>query len=616
MKVLDRVNSPEDVKKLTPAELNELCADIRGFLVENVSKTGGHLAANLGIVELTVAIHSVFDTSTDRLVFDVGHQSYVHKILTGRKGRFATLRQYGGIAGFPKPSESVHDAFIAGHASNSISAALGMARARTLKGEEHSVIALIGDGALSGGLSYEAMSDAGDCGERLVIILNDNGISIGRSVGGVSRHLASFRVKPGYLGFKRWYRNITKKSRFGRKLYAFTHKIKTRLKNAILHCSIFEDMGLQYLGPVDGHDVDKLIDILSWAKEQERPTIVHVKTKKGKGYEPSERDPDAFHGVSGFDPETGEVNVGGESFSSVFGRKMVELAAKNDSVIAVTAAMTSGTGLADFAKRFPDRFIDVGIAEGHAVTMSAGAAKGGLVPVFAVYSTFLQRGYDMLIHDAAISGEHVVFAVDRAGLVGADGETHHGVFDAAYLTGIPGMSVLCPASFRELEDMLEFAVERVKGPVAVRYPRGGEGIYKDGGVKPSKLLREGSDFTIITYGVSVNTAIETAAELDKRGVSVEVLKLDFISPIDMKSVLASAEKTGRVLVLEEIMDKGCIGERIAAELAQSGTAVKSFLLKNLGDGFVAHGSTELLRKERGIDAQGVVEAVIGELGHE
>ena len=616
MSILDRVNSPADLKELNNDELTVLCDDIRKFLIHSVSKTGGHFAANMGVVELTVAIHSVFDTTEDRLVFDVGHQSYVHKILTGRKDEFSTLRKFGGIAGFPKPNESVHDAFIAGHASNSISAALGMARARTLCGKDHNVIALIGDGALTGGLSYEALSDAGCSGEPLIVILNDNGMSINRSVGGVSNHLAHTRIQPGYLSLKRAYRNITQKSSFGKKVYSFTHRVKTALKNAILHCSLFEEMGFQYLGPVDGHDMDKLIDILQWAKEQKGPTLVHVKTVKGKGYGPSEADPDAYHGISGFDPETGAVNKSSEQFSDVFGRKLCELAEKNDRIVAVTAAMTSGTGLSEYSERFSDRFGDIGIAEGHAATMCAGAASGGLIPVFAVYSTFLQRSYDMLLHDVAISGQHVVFAVDRAGLVGADGETHHGVFDVSYLTSVPGMTVLAPASFNELEDMLEFAVDSIKGPVAVRYPRGGEGYYKYGGIKPSKIIREGFDFTIVTYGTSVNTALAASAELEQYGFDIEVLKLDFISPIDMKAVKASAEKTGRLLILEETVASGCIGEKIASELMQSNFSLQTLILKNLGNKFISHGTVSELRRQAGIDADSVVKAIMGVLLHE
>lgn len=616
MKILDRVNSPADLKELNNDELTTLCGEIREFLIKNVSKTGGHLSSNLGVVELTLAIHSVFDTSKDRLVFDVGHQSYVHKILTGRKDEFSTLRTYGGVSGFPKPTESVHDAFIAGHASNSISAALGMARARTLCGDDYNVIALIGDGALSGGLSYEALSDAGCSGEPLTVILNDNGMSINRSVGGVSNHLAHTRIQPGYLSFKRFYRNITQKSAFGKKIYSFTHRVKTALKNALLHCSMFEEMGFQYLGPVDGHDIDKLIDLLQWAKEQKKPTLVHVKTVKGKGFAPAELDPDAFHGVSKFDPETGVVPETGEQFSTVFGRKMCDLAEKDKRIVAVTAAMTSGTGLSEYAERFPDRFGDVGIAEGHAATMCAGAASCGLIPVFAVYSTFLQRSYDMLIHDVAISGHHVVFAVDRAGLVGADGETHHGVFDVAYLTSVPGMTILAPASFKELEDMLQFAVNDIKGPVAVRYPRGAEGYYKEGGVKPSKVVREGFDFTIVTYGTMVNIALSAAAELEQYGFEIEVIKLDFISPIDFRAIKNSCEKTGRLLVLEEVAASGCVGEKIASGLMQSGCTVQTLILKNLGNKFITHGSASELRKQCCIDADSVVKAIMGVLLHE
>lgn len=612
MEILNRIHSPEDVNRLSPEETNALCEEIRAFLVKHVSKTGGHLASNLGVVELTVAIHRVFDTSKDRLVFDVGHQSYVHKILTGRRDGFNNLRQYGGIAGFPKPSESEHDAFIAGHASESISVALGMARARTLKGEKDSIIALIGDGSLTGGMAYEALSDAGASKEPLIVILNDNGMAIARNVGGISRHLAKLRAKRGYISFKKAYRRFVSVVPFGGALYRVTHNIKKALKGMLLHCSMFEDMGFRYLGPVDGHDVEKLTETLTWAKEFNEPVLLHVITQKGKGYLHAERDPDKYHGVSRFDPQTGSVEKSMDTnFSAVFGMKMVELAKVDRRICGITAAMVDGTGLADFAFRFPKRFFDVGIAEEHGAAMAAGMAKKGLLPVFAVYSTFLQRSYDLIMQDVAIEKNHVVFGVDRAGLVGEDGETHHGVFDVAYLCSVPGMTIMAPASYRELEEMLEFAIYNMTGPVAIRYPRGSEGAYKSGGVSSCKVCRTGKDFTIVTYGTMINTAEAAASALEKLGISVEILKLGVINPIPLKPIFRSVEKTRRIMVLEEVVSMGSIGEQIGAALTENGIFTRKVILQNLGSEFITHGSREKLRQLCGIDTETVVRVIEG-----
>ena len=463
--ILETIHSPADVKRLTEKQTELLCLELRQFLVEQVSRTGGHLASNLGAVELTVAIHRVFDTSADRLVFDVGHQCYVHKALTGRQELFSTLRQFGGLSGFPKPYESVHDAFVAGHASNSVSVALGMARARTLQKQTYNVLALIGDGALGGGLSFEGLNDAGASGEPLIVILNDNGMSIDANVGGMSRHLARMRSMPGYYEFKKKYRQVLDGSKAGHKLYELSHDVKRALKKSLLPVStVFEDMGFAYMGPVDGHDVRSLTDMLRTAREQRRPVLLHVHTVKGRGYAPAEQEPERFHGVPPFDPATGVSAPPSPSFSSVFGEELTALAASDGRICAITAAMTDGTGLSGFAAAHPERFFDVGIAEGHAVAMAAGMAKQGMLPVFAVYDSFLQRGYDMLMQDVSLDGLHVVLAVDRTGLVGADGETHHGCMD--YLSQIPGMTVLCPASFAELRHMLRTALYECTGPVA------------------------------------------------------------------------------------------------------------------------------------------------------
>lgn len=615
MSILDKINSPADVKALPDDKLPELCSELREFMVKTVSETGGHLASSLGAVELTVALHRVFDTSEDRVVFDVGHQSYAHKILTGRREAFGTLRQFGGIAGFPKPCESEHDAFIAGHASNSISAALGIARARTLAGADYNVIAVIGDGALTGGLAYEGLSDAGESGEKLIIILNDNGMSITENVGGMARYLSRERLKPSYRDFKQRYRKFMSKMPGGKGIYRFTHEVKTAVKETLLHCSLFEEMGLEYAGPVDGHDVSRVIDALEWAKTTEGPVVVHLLTTKGKGYRFAEERPDDFHGVGKFNPETGEIKDGSLSFSDVFGLELLRLAQEDERVCAVTAAMTTGTGLAGFADRYPDRFFDVGIAEGHGATMSAGLACSGMIPVFAVYSSFLQRSYDMLLHDVAISGYHVVLGVDRAGLVGADGETHHGAFDVGFLATVPGMTVFCPASFAELRSMLRRAVFGETGPVAVRYPRGGEGDYRDDAGCGAAVLREGGDITVVAYGTMINEALTAADVLAEKGISAEVIKLGCIQPLDSTAVERSLEKTHRLLVAEECAAPGCVGQRLAAHVLERGIKVGSVSLLNLGERFVPHGSVPQLRRELGIDADGITAKAAEALGN-
>ncbi len=616
MTVTDVKNQYEPLlSRLNDQEGEALCARMRQELVENVSKTGGHLASNLGAVELTVAIHRVFDTSVDRLVFDVGHQCYPHKMLTGRREKMSTLRQYGGIAGFPKPSESVHDAFIAGHASNSVAVALGMARARTMLEEDYKVIALIGDGALTGGLSYEGLSNAGECGQQILVILNDNGMSITPNVGGIADHLAKQRLKPQYLTFKKHYRRIMNANALGRAVYRVTHRIKQALKQTLLPCSMFEDMGFHYLGPVDGHNLPLLTKILRYAKELDEPVLLHVKTVKGKGYTPAEENPDSFHGVAPFDPATGKAKrEAGENFSAVFGRTLTRLAGQDRRVCAVTAAMTGGTGLERFAQTFPDRFFDVGIAEGAAVSMAAGMAKQGALPVFAVYSTFLQRSYDMLLHDVAIDNLHVVLGVDRAGLVGDDGETHHGLFDVAYLDTVPNMTVLAPASFAELEVMLNRALFHLNGPVAVRYPRGGEGAYLgSGGEEPAVILRQGSDITLVSYGTEINDVLEAAQLLEAQGVQAEVVKINQLTPLDSELVERSVRKTGVLLAAEEQCAQGCIGQRLAARLELSGILGKTVLV-NCGKGFVPHGAASMLKRDLSLDGMGICKKALEVLG--
>ena len=593
--------------KITNEQAAALCADLRRQLLDSVSRTGGHLASNLGVVELTVALHRVFDTSRDRLVFDVGHQCYAHKMLTGREEAMGTLRAFGGLSGFPKPGESVHDAFIAGHASNAVSVALGMARARTLMKEDYSVIALLGDGALTGGLAYEGLSNAGQSSEPLIVILNDNGMSITKNVGGVAQHLAHQRLKPQYLRVKKIYRSLTGHGPVGRRIYRFTHKVKKAFKDTILPCSMFEDMGFAYMGPVDGHDVNYLTQLLGYARDMKCPVLLHIKTVKGKGYPPAEARPNEFHGVGPFDPDTGEPRSPARpSFSAVAGQTLCELAERDGRICAITAAMTSGTGLETFAQRYPNRFFDVGIAEGHAVAMAAGMAKQGLLPVFAVYSTFLQRSYDMLIHDVAIQNLHVIFAVDRAGLVGDDGETHHGVFDIAYFSSVPHMTVLAPSSFAELRDMLEHAALRMDGPVAVRYPRGGENGYcGSSGRCSAVVLRQGADITLAAYGTMIGEVLRAAQLLERAGISAEVVKLNTVIPIDYEVIAASVSRTGRLLVAEECVSMGCVGGQIAAWLAEHGLTPRKLALCNLGSDFVTHGTVPQLRGYMGIDGDSI-----------
>ena len=607
MSILERINSSNDIKKLPEEELEPLCQELRDYMISSISRTGGHLASNLGAVELTVALHRVYDTSRDRVVFDVGHQSYVHKIITGRRDSFCTLRQHGGLSGFPKPYESEDDAFIAGHASNSVSVALGMARARTLSHADYDVAAIIGDGALSGGLAYEGLANAAASGEPLVVILNDNNMSINENVGGTAHLLESLRVRPGYISFKRWYRDVFTKLPG---LYKFNHAIKEWLKKRLLPGNVFSGMGMYYLGPVDGHDIGKLETVIRWARELRKPVLVHVVTKKGKGYKYAEEHPEKFHGVGRFDIKTGELHDSGDCFSAKMGESLSRLADNDGRIIGITAAMSSGTGMDVFSAAHPDRFFDVGIAEGHAVSMAGGMAKQGMVPVFAVYSSFLQRGYDMLIHDVALQNLHVVFCVDRAGLVGSDGETHHGVFDVSYLSSVPDMTVLCPASYAELETMLRAAIYDINGSVAIRYPRGGEGKYTACNTAPETLLREGRDVTLVCYGIMTNEVLDAAERLAAEGICAEVIKLSMIKPPDFDLVMRSLRKTGKLLISEDVCEAGCVGSRILEEAAINEIHVRAAKLLNLGEGIVPHGTVAELLHDFGLDADGIVSAAM------
>ena len=611
--MLEQIKNRADLLALTEEEDAALCNEIRDFLVQNLAQTGGHLASNLGVVELTLALHKVYDTEKDRLLFDVGHQAYVHKILTGRHAQFDTLRTYGGLAGFPKPSESCHDPFVAGHASDSVSVALGMARARSLRGEDHDVVAVIGDGALTGGLAYEGLNDAGASHEPIVVILNDNGMSINSNVGAMSKHLARARLKPGYFRMKTAYRKVMNKLPFGGRFYLFTSRLKNKVRRKLLGVTVFETMGFHYMGPVDGHDLRSLVFLLEQAKKMQEPVLIHAITKKGKGYPPAEDMPSDFHGIGRFDPDTGALSrSAGVTFSDTFGKTICHLAAADPRVCAVTAAMQSGTGLQGMAEQFPKRFFDVGIAEGHAVSMAAGLAKQGMIPVFAVYSTFLQRSYDMLLHDVSLLGLHVVLAVDRAGLVGEDGETHHGVFDVGFLRQIPGMQVYCPASQAELRRMLQAAVTDCSGPVAVRYPKGCDGSYQDE-IWSDRIDRD-AVITIVTYGTTINDVLTAAAALEADGIKADIIKIDQIAPVDLEPIVTSAGKTGHLLIVEEAAGAGCVGHDILAALSIRKILVCGRAL-NLNNGILPHGDRRRLLEAVGLDSEGICRAV-KELLHE
>lgn len=612
MSILETINGHDDLIQLDHTARIRLCREIREFLISRVSKTGGHLASNLGVVELTVAIETVFNTNIDRLVFDVGHQCYVHKLLTGRQADFDELRQYGGIAGFPKPVESQTDAFVAGHASSSVSIALGMARARTLLGQNYDVIAMIGDGAVTGGMAYEGLNDAADSDEPMVIVFNDNEMSIDRNVGGVARHLSKFRTKGSYLGIKLGYRKLLMKLPGGEHIYRFSHRVKNRVKRLLLPTTIFESMGLAYLGPVDGHDLPELIRVLQLAKQMKKPVVVHVLTQKGHGYSYAEEKPSKFHGVGKFDPVSGTVkktNV--RTFSEAFGAQMIQLAQEDPRVCAITAAMPGGTGLLEFREKFPDRLFDVGIAEEHAVSMAGGLAKQGMVPVVALYSTFLQRGFDQLLQDVALLNNHVVFAVDRAGLVGEDGETHHGVFDVGYLRQIPGMTVLCPASCDELSQMLRWAVLEHDGPVAIRYPRGGDGRYEIADVQGGSVCchRTGSDVALICYGTVLDTAMQAAELLSQQGVEASIIRLRSVQPLPIDELLTQLSDCSYVFVIEETMSGSGISQALCAALNKD-RLHRSVMGFDLGDQFVTHGSIPALYTHCGLDAKSIAKKVL------
>ncbi len=611
-KILPLIDNPSHIKGLTDEQLDQLSRELREFLISSVSKTGGHLASNLGVIELTIALHLVFNTPYDKIIWDVGHQSYVHKILTGRKDKFDTLRQLNGISGFPKVNESTHDCFDTGHSSTSVSAALGMARARDLRNEKNSVVAIIGDGALTGGMAFEALNDAGRSPNDLIVVLNDNEMSIDKNVGGLSSCLNRIRTQPIYFKVKRDLDLLLKKiPAIGPKVTKTIDKARGTIKYMMLPGMFFEELGFKYIGPVDGHDIGELRKVLAKAKALGGPVLIHTLTQKGKGYSSAEKNPPIGHGISPFDVETGELkkSVSVEDYSTVFGKELADIARHDESVVALTAAMPHGTGLQNFALEFPGRFFDVGIAEQHAVTIAAGLASEGFKPVVAIYSSFLQRAYDQIVHDVCTQNLPVVFAIDRAGIVGNDGETHQGLFDLSYLTHIPNMLVMAPKDFNEFRDMLRFCVEH-NGPIAIRYPRGSAKDIPVEKVQPielgrAELLQQGEDITITACGKMVRVALKVAKELMKFGISAEVINARFIKPLDTKVILASAEKTKKVVTMEDNVISGGFGSAVLQVIAQSdieGVKVKMF---GYPDEFVRHGNTDQIHRLYGLDYQSI-----------
>ena len=614
-KLLNNIKSPEDIRKLTLAELRSLADEIRSFLLERVSATGGHLASNLGVVELTLALHSVFQTPHDKIIWDVGHQSYVHKIITGRKDQFGTLRQFNGLSGFPKGSESEYDSFDTGHSSTSISAALGYARARDMMHEDYAVAAVIGDGALTGGMAFEALNDAGRSPNNLIIILNDNGMSISKNVGGFSRYLSKIRTQPIYYKAKEDFDIFLHKlPGIGNKAAKALKRAKGTIKYIVMPGMLFEEIGLKYLGPIDGHDIGELTKVLSNAKGMKGPVLIHVLTHKGKGYQFAESKPQEFHGISPFEVETGEVKVNnGPTYSDIFGEKITALAAAEPKLVAITAAMPLGTGLDKFSKKYPQRFFDVGIAEQHAVTFAAGLAKTGIKPVVAVYSTFLQRSYDQILHDVALQKLHVIFAIDRAGLIGDDGETHQGIYDLSYLSHIPNLTILAPADYNELNRMLEYCVLQHEGSIAVRYPRGTgkDMLTQPVPVKYGKGVRltTGNDITIVAVGKMVETALKAAELLLKKDINAEVINARFIKPLDSKLILESALKTRAVAIIEDNCIRGGLGSSVLELLNENGYMLKTKLF-GFPDMPIPHGSRDILYEKFGLDADSIAHEII------
>ena len=616
--VLEMIRQANDIKKLNDEQLKLLAEEIRQFLIEKISRTGGHLASNLGVVELTMALHLTLDFPEDKLIWDVGHQSYTHKLLTGRRDGFDQLRKYGGMSGFPKRKESDCDAFDTGHSSTSISAGLGYVAARELKGENHNVISVIGDGSLTGGMAYEALNNASRLKSNFIIVLNDNNMSISENVGGMSRYLNGLRTAQAYTDIKKGVEDTLKKiPRKGDRIVSQLRKTKSGLKQLIVPGMFFEDMDITYLGPVDGHDIRKLVKVLNEAKRVDHAVLVHVITKKGKGYPPAEENPAKFHGTGPFDIETGEPKdvSSTDSYTQVFSKVLTDIARKDDKVVAITAAMADGTGLSTFARHFPNRFFDVGIAEEHAMTFAAGLAAGGMKPVFAVYSSFLQRAYDQTLHDVCLQNLPVVIAVGRAGLVGSDGETHQGVFDLSFLSTIPNMTVISPKNRWEMADMLRFAVD-FPYPIAIRYPRGS--AYE--GMKnfrapveygKSELLYEEEDIAVIFVGHMAELADRVRRELKKTGYSCSLVNARFVKPFDKEMLEYLAKDHSLFVTIEENVLTGGFGEQVTDYVSSARLNVHVRTI-GISDDYVEHGNVEILRKEVGLDCDTIVKQAVSD----
>lgn len=612
MKYLDKIEAPADIKGLNDTELNILAQEIREVLIDTVSKNGGHLASNLGVVELSIALHRVFDSPKDSIIWDVGHQIYTHKLLTGRYKDFSTIRKEGGLSGFCCPRESAHDAFYSGHSSTSISAALGVATAKELAGDKHTTVAVIGDGALTGGLAYEALNNAGRSGKRLIVILNDNEMSISKNVGSVARYLAVLRSKPGYFRMKARTEKVINKIPFvGKNLSEQIFKLKTWLKNTIYKSTFFEELGFRYMGPIDGHNITQLSEALEGAKTVNAPVLLHINTIKGKGYNFAEKAPSEFHGISEFNINTGEPLMRGANFSAEFGKFLCEIAAKDKRICAVTAAMSLGTGLEAFRKAYPTRFFDVGIAEEHAITFSSGLSRGGMIPIFAVYSSFLQRGFDQLVHDGALQGLHMLLAIDRAGFVGEDGVSHQGILDTAFLNGIPNITVYAPATYKGLKHAFIQGIYHENGLVAVRYPRGSEKEMPseiEENFPPCEVYgEENAEQLLVTYGRIFGNAVSACDALNAKDCSAAVLKLNRIIPLDAEAV-KTALSAKRIFFFEEGIRAGGVGERFGELLLENGYKGQ-YTLTAVPDEFVEHASVSAQLHRYWLDADGMLKVI-------
>ena len=613
-KFLDNMKFPEDIKVLNNSELESLGGEIREFLIESVSKTGGHLASNLGVVELTLSLFKTFDFDKDKIVWDVGHQSYVHKILTGRKDGFKVLRMKDGMSGFPKRNESKYDFFDTGHSSTSISAALGFARARDLKHENHKVVAVIGDGALTGGMAFEALNDVGFNKTDMIIVLNDNQMSISPNVGGMSSYLNKLRMEPSYNKLKTDINSSLGDSSFGRAVIHSLSKIKGSVKQLVVPSMMFEDMGIKYIGPIDGHDIPTMIETFNKVKEISGPVIIHTLTKKGKGYDFAEKSPSKYHGIAPFDLENGEPYASSSNnYSKAFGNALINIAKEDKDVVAITAAMPDGTGLSTFSKEFPKRLFDVGIAEQHAVTLAAGMACSGLKPIFAVYSTFLQRAFDQVIHDVCIQNLPVTFCIDRAGIVGDDGETHQGIMDISYLAMIPNMTILAPKCIEEVDILLRWALNKGT-PVAIRYPRGGDSVdglvpIKEVELGKWEVLNKGEKVAIIATGKMVQHALKAKDILEKSNINPSIINATFIKPIDKTLIRELSNEGYHIVTVEDNLRNGGLGTLVLEELNNCDNKGK-FINLGYDDEFINQGKVELLYKDNGLDGEGIANSVL------